>query len=88
MARLSRWKNERKPLGPLVVRISGTFHHRTDAWRPRPDGGDLGGCGGTVSPSVAGRLVRKRKEGRSRREARVTAGECELTKPFPKGRRR
>lgn len=32
------------------------------------------------------RLVRKRKEGRSRREARVTAGECELTKPFPKGR--
>lgn len=30
------------------------------------------------------RLVRKRKEGRSWREARVTAGECEPTQPFRK----
>lgn len=56
---------------PRVVTKSGTFS-KPDAWQRQ------------LLALPLARLLQRRKEGRSRREARVTAGECELTKLFQK----
>lgn len=62
---------------PRAVTMSGLSE--PDAWRP--ESGRKRRHRLTLHPA---RLLAKRKEGRSWREAQVTAGECELTKPFRK----